>query len=90
MGARYRSHPAPPYPIDSLRRREEGVVLLSVDISPDGRATEISLSRGSGSPSLDSAAVEAVYAWTFEPARNAGDPVASRVVVPVRFSLVGR
>lgn len=89
-GVRYRSHPPPPYPIDSLRRREEGVVLLSVDIGPDGRATQVSLSRGSGSPSLDSAAIEAVYSWTFEPARNAGAPVASRAVIPVRFSLVGR
>jgi protein TonB len=90
IAARYRSHPAPPYPNDSLRRGEEGVVLLSVDVGPDGRSTQISLNRSSGSPSLDSAAVEAVYGWTFEPAQNAGVPVASRVVVPVRFSLVGR
>jgi protein TonB len=89
-GVRYRTHPSPPYPIDSLRRREEGVVLLSVDIGPDGRATRVSLSRGSGSPSLDSAAVEAVYSWTFEPARSAGAAVASSAVIPVRFSLVGR
>jgi protein TonB len=66
------------------------VVLLSVDISSDGRATHVSLDRSSGSPSLDTAAIDAVYAWTFEPAKDAGDPVASRVVVPVRFSLVGR
>jgi len=89
-GVRYRSHPPPVYPTDSLRRREEGVVLLSVDIGPDGRATQVSLSKSSGSPSLDSAATEAVYSWTFEPARNAGVPVASHVVVPVRFSLINR
>jgi protein TonB len=87
---RYRSHPSPLYPIESLRRREEGVVLLDVEVGPDGRASQISLNHSSGFPSLDGAAVDAVYAWSFEPARAGGLPVSTRVVVPVRFSLVGR
>jgi protein TonB len=47
----------------------------------------VSVSRGSGYPELDEAAVRAVRRWMFEPARAAGLPVASHVDIPVRFSL---
>ena len=56
----------------------------------DGRAAHVAVYRSSGSPSLDNAAVDAVYGWTFEPARKNGAPVPGRVVVPVRFSMTDR
>jgi periplasmic protein TonB len=87
---RYRSNPRPDYPIDSLRHREEGVVLLDVDVTADGRAAAVALARSSGFEGLDKAALETVKNWTFEPARTGGLAVASQVVVPVRFSLDGR
>jgi protein TonB len=63
------------------------VVIVNVEVDADGRAADVSLSRSSGFPLLDQAALEAVRRWTFEPAREGGFPVASRVDVPVRFSL---
>lgn len=84
---RYRSNPPPDYPLPSRRRREEGIVLLTVVVQASGSPSAISLSRTSGHPLLDRAALEAVRHWTFEPARAANVPVTSSVVVPVRFSL---
>lgn len=84
---RYRVNPRPDYPIPSRRRGEEGVVLLNVVIQTNGVPESVSLNRSSGHPMLDRAAIDAVRRWSFEPARAASVPVASRVVVPVRFSL---
>jgi len=41
----------------------------------------------SGFASLDDAAVTAVKNWEFEPGRQDGEPVASRVEVPIQFQL---
>jgi protein TonB len=84
---RYRTNPKPEYPLPSVRRREEGVVLVNVVVQPDGLPGAISLNRSSGHPLLDRAALDVVRRWTFEPARAAGLPVSSVAVVPVRFDL---
>jgi protein TonB len=84
---RYRSNPTPDYPLPSRRRREEGIVLLNVQVEVDGTPAAVSLNRSCGHPLLDRAALDAVRRWTFEPARAAGVPVSSLVVIPVRFSL---
>ncbi len=84
---RYRSNPKPDYPPESRRAGQQGVVLFAVEVTADGRAASVQLSRSSGFPLLDTAALQAVRRWTFEPARTAGIPTASRVEVPVRFDL---
>lgn len=86
---RYRSNPTPDYPAEARRQRQEGVVTISVEVSSEGSAVSVSLRRSSGVPALDQAALAAVRRWTFEPARAGGIAVASRVDVPVRFSLSG-
>lgn len=65
-------------------------MLLGVKVGADGRVISVSLQRSSGFPLLDQAATSGVKSWTFEPARSAGIAVASRVDVPIRFSLLGR
>ncbi len=84
---RYRTNPPPEYPITARRRHEEGIVFVRVSVTPEGLAAAVGVERSCGHALLDDAAVEAVRRWTFEPARAAGAPVASLVVVPVRFSL---
>ena len=84
---RYRSNPRPGYPEEARRLHQEGVVLLSVEVSAEGLPDEVSVKRSSGYESLDQAAVQAVKRWTFDPARVGPLSVASRVDVPVRFSL---
>jgi protein TonB len=84
---RYRSNPAPEYPATARVNHEQGVVMVSVDVSKEGRPTAISLGRSCGFPDLDQAALQAVRHWLFDPALSAGVPIASHVEVPVRFSL---
>lgn len=86
---RYRSNPKPEYPLNNRRRHEEGLVVLSVLVQPDGLPGKVSLDRSSGYDALDRAALEVVRRrWTFEPARTAtGVAVEDTVPVYIRFSL---
>jgi len=85
--ARYLSNPKPEYPEEAKQMRQQGVVVLGVEVDTDGRASDLNVSRSSGFPQLDEAAVRAVRRWIFEPARSVGLPVSSHVEIPVRFSL---
>src|SRR3954466_5669186 len=66
---RYHSNRRPAYPLPSLRRREEGTVLLNVQVQADGTPAAVSVNTSCGHPLLDRAALDAVRRWTFEPAR---------------------
>ena len=83
----YRKNPEPTYPLAARRRRQEGIVLLSVTVSSQGRAVRVELKQSSGVSVLDEAAIQAVRAWEFEPARVNSTPVDSEIEVPVRFKL---
>lgn len=85
--ASYLSNPKPDYPEQARQARQQGVVEVNVVVGADGRVSEVTVSRTSGFPLLDNAALQAVRRWIFEPARAGGLPVPSRVDVPVRFSL---
>jgi protein TonB len=78
---------APIYPPSSLRRGEQGDVMLDVSVSADGTALAVNLAITSGHPSLDAAAEAAVRLWRFIPATRGGRPVAAVADVPVRFRL---
>lgn len=79
--------PAPRYPRDAQRRGESGTVLLRIHVSANGDPVGIDLVEGSGSRSLDRAAVDAVRRWRFDPAIRGGQPVAGTVQVPINFNL---
>ena len=87
--AAYLDNPAPVYPPLSRRAGEQGRVLLRVHVSAQGGALEVDIAKSSGSPRLDSAAVDAVRRWRFVPARQGEKPVAAWVLVPISFSLEG-
>jgi protein TonB len=84
---RYKRNPEPAYPALARRRRQEGVVLLAVLVDAAGRPESVEVQTSSGFDSLDAAAVAAVKDWEFEPGRRDGEPVASRVEVPIQFQL---
>jgi protein TonB len=86
-GANYLKNPRPAYPELALQEGWEGQVLLRVRVSPEGRATVISIERASGRKTLDDAAVEAVRGWSFVPARQGTVPLAGWVTVPIVFRL---
>ncbi|NLN60598.1 MAG: energy transducer TonB [Deltaproteobacteria bacterium] len=77
----------PVYPAEARIRGHEGVALIGAEILPNGRVGQITIRKTSGYTALDRAAMKAVRAWRFEPARHLGAPVAVIVDIPVRFSL---
>lgn len=79
--------PRPTYPRAARQRGMQGVVVLSIDVTPDGIPLSITVSTGSGYPMLDDAAVQAVGRWRFKPARKGGEAIAGQVVLPIRFNL---
>ena len=83
----YLRNPPPKYPAESRKLREEGVVLLKVAVTAEGRAADVQLQRSSGFARLDDAALKAVRRWEFNPARLGATSIACAVEVPVRFGL---
>lgn len=81
-------HPTPRYPSSSIRRGEEGLVLLRVLVDAQGRPQEVSIERSSGHTALDRSARDTVLQrWRFRPAQRDGHDVAAWGLVPVRFTL---
>lgn len=85
--ADYLKNPAPAYPRSSRERGEAGLVVLRVLVSRDGLPLEIDLQRSSGFERLDDAALAAVRHWQFLPARQGGEAISARVLVPISFNL---
>jgi TonB family protein len=78
------SAPPPEYPYEARRQKitGEGVVVITLD-PVTGRVTGVSISKTTGSPFLDSAAVVGFKRWRFKPG------TASSVTCPVTFTLTG-
>jgi len=81
--------PAPRYPRESRRRREQGTVLLAVLLSVEGHVIDIRVARSSGHARLDGAARDAVGKWRWSP--TLVDGVAAQVsgTVEIPFMLTG-
>ncbi|HXF67131.1 MAG TPA: energy transducer TonB, partial [Burkholderiales bacterium] len=89
LDASYLRNPPPRYPLAARRAGEQGTVLLRVLVARDGQPARVELERSSGSRHLDAAALEAVKAWRFIPARRGTEPLESWVLVPIVFRLEG-
>lgn len=85
--AAYLDNPKPSYPLISRRMKEEGRVLLRVQVSANGQAADVEVHTSSGSMRLDQSALETVRRWKFVPARQGSEAVAASVLVPIVFSL---
>jgi TonB family protein len=75
----------PEYPVTALSSRVQGVVLLEVTIGADGRISDVRVTRSI--PLLDTAAVEAVRQWVYEPTVVNGTPHPVIISVAVEFKL---
>ncbi|MEW6675699.1 MAG: energy transducer TonB [Nitrospirota bacterium] len=76
----------PAYPWLARRFDKEGKVTLSLFIDEHGRLIDVEIIERAGY-GFDEAAIDAVKASTFRPARLNGIPVACKAVLPVRFKL---
>jgi TonB family protein len=80
--------PDPKFTEEARKAKYQGSVLLRIIVTPDGRATNISVVRGLGM-GLDENAVEAVRGWKFRPAMGPnGKPVPVEVYIEVTFRLL--
>ena len=83
----YAENPPPHYPHLARERGWQGEVMLQVRVGAAGEVQAVRVQHSCGYPILDRAALEAVRAWRFLPARRGPLAVESEVRVPVRFRL---
>lgn len=84
---RYGYNPPPHYPQLARLRGQEGLVLLTVEVLPDGRVGQVVVKQSSGYSLLDHSAIEAVKKWSFIPGKRMGIPITMWVDIPIRFAL---
>lgn len=77
----------PVYPGIARRRGEEGIVVLSVDVSASGEGSNILIVQSSGHSRLDKAAIKALGKARFSPAVQFGKPHASILTQTFNFQL---
>ena len=77
----------PRYPESARRAGLQGVTTLRVRVLENGRVGDVLVEQSAGFRDLDTAAVDAVKKWLFEPARRGKDPVSVWVLLPVKFEL---
>jgi TonB family protein len=81
------SCPPPLYTKKARKDKVEGTVVLEVTITPDGRATNISVKK-SLRGDLDTQAINAVAKWKFKPATlQDGKLVAANCPIEINFRL---
>ena len=85
-GPRFKRRVRTRYPRGAVRTGRTGVVVLRLSIDAGGRLDHVDVVTSAG-PDLDAAAIRAVRASSFHPARRDGKPVASRAILPNRFQL---
>jgi len=88
FNAKYLDNPSPNYPILAKKRRIQGKVLLIVEVDSTGTASEVKISKSSGSNVLDQEALRTVKNWRFIPAKKNGNFVQANVIVPIEFKLI--
>ena len=70
----------PEYPESALESGAEGQPVVSVDINPDGSVRSVTLTRSSGNPAIDQAAIQAARNSRFQ-------PVSGGASVPIEYDL---
>ncbi|MEN3369261.1 MAG: periplasmic protein TonB [Verrucomicrobiota bacterium] len=76
--------PRPEYPYEARRQKTTGDGVVAMTVDPfTGRVTDVSMSKSTGSPYLDNAALTGFRKWRFKPG------TVSAVNCPVTFTLTG-
>ena len=83
----YKENPAPGYPMQAKKRGHEGIVVLEVLVTKEGKAGKVNVFQSSRYSLLDEAAVSSVKKWRFEPGKRGNEKVDMPVKIPIRFQL---
>ncbi|MEE9367603.1 MAG: TonB family protein [Pontiella sp.] len=85
--AQTQSQYSPIYPRMSRQRGEEGVVILTVEVSSTGQGSNVKIVQSSGHTRLDKAAIKALSNAQFAPAIRFGQPHTSTLTQTFNFKL---
>src|SRR5579862_7926178 len=77
----------PEYSEEARKAKYQGTVLLSIEVSPSGVASNIKVVRSLGL-GLDEKAIDAVKQWKFKPGYKDGKPVTVAATIEVNFRLL--
>lgn len=77
----------PMYPLEAIRERVGGEVVMRVHVAADGRVLDTDVVKSSGHQALDEAALNAVRASAFHPALKEHRPIDSVIEVPTSFAV---
>jgi protein TonB len=77
----------PKYPDLARQAGIEGVVLLNVLVSDDGKVLSATVIQSDVTPAMEKAAIEAAKQFVFKPAKQRTVPVKARMAIPIRFKL---
>ena len=82
----YLHNPQPPYPKFSKDAGEQGTVILSVMVEPNGLPSSVNVVKSSGYSQLDNSARDTVRnQYRFIPAKRGNQPIAYRYKFPITF-----
>ncbi len=75
----------PPPAFPSQMKGTTGIVALIVVVNADGTVAEAVVSKSTDA-AFEAPSLEAISKWKFKPAEVNGQPVKSKITVPIRFS----
>ncbi|GAA0889893.1 energy transducer TonB [Rhodanobacter soli] len=75
------------YPTAAMRARQEGWVLVSFTVDPDGKTSNVKVVQSQPRRVFDRAAIDAVERYLFTPAMNGGTAVSSTKQQRIEFKL---
>lgn len=75
------------YPTAAMRARQEGWVLVSFTVDPDGKTSNVKVIESQPRRVFDRAAIDAVERYLFTPAMNGGTAVSSTKQQRIEFKL---
>ena len=78
--------PPPVYPLELGCAGVGGEVGLVLSLDAKGMPADVKVEFSSRQSALDAAAIEAVRSWRFKPATIRGQPVPTKMRVPVKFT----
>lgn len=79
------SNPPVEYPVELWDANIEGETILMIHVDAEGLVVSVEVDEASGSPGLDSAAVQGGRQLRFVPGRRGDRRVGAWVRLPVRF-----
>jgi TonB family protein len=89
-GPGYAKAGPPRYPVEALRKRQAGEVVVEAEVDANGRVTSARIARSNAGRLLERSALDAVKRWVLIPETVDGIPIASTALLPVTFCIHGK